>query len=89
MVMNHESVKMKQQKRPNSLNDTGSQLQFFTIYRLILSYMWQANSSKPTQLISIGHQRLPGIGRGISWSNSDHPLGGSITLSHACSLSSA
>ena len=59
MVMNHESVKMKQQKRPNSLNDTGSQLQFFTIYRLILSYMWQANSSKPTQLISIGHQRSP------------------------------
>lgn len=72
---------MQQLQRSNSLDHAGSvtwkvvpciwpaQILYY-IYGLILSYItWQANSSKPMQVTSIGHQRFSGFGHGMSWSS--------------------
>lgn len=72
---------MQQLQRSNSLDHAGSvtwkvvpciwpaQILYY-IYGLILSYItWQANSSKPMQVTSIGHQRFSGFVHGMSWSS--------------------
>ena len=77
----YQMQQLQSKERSNPLDHAGSvtwkvvpciwpaQILYY-IYGLILSYiMWQANSSKPMQVTSVGHQRFSGFGHGMSWSS--------------------